>query len=371
LKILHIIPELNKGGAERLVVDICNELTSREGIEVSIVVFRPKNAYAIFSKDLDIKVIPSKVVPSLTKQMTIEVTELQQWIDNFQPDVIHSHLFETEMVLSHINCGKALRVMHFHDNMPQLEPFSFRTLRSKKNLTNWYERRMVLQSWKRLTHKMALTISRDTNSYAQRVLPKGDRAHLLLNGIKVARFTPKSEVSQNALELCMIGSLVPKKGQELAIRTVAALHKMGLPFQLHLVGDGPMREEFITLTANLRLSDHVHFHGNVDHPEDFLHKSMIYLHTAYYEPLGLVILEAMAAGVPVVSLDGGGNRDLLRHGGNGFLLTNPDPEEFATLISQLASDPAYRQQIAQTATEFVKDFDISIYVDRLLEIYKS
>ena len=73
------------------------------------------------------------------------------------------------------------------------------------------------------------------------------------------------------------------------------------------------------------------------------------------------------------SLGGEGvrSRYLLRHEENGFLLTNPDPEEFATLISQLASDPAYRKQIAQTATEFVKDFDISIYVDRLLEIYQS
>jgi glycosyltransferase involved in cell wall biosynthesis len=371
MKILHIIPELNKGGAERLVVDMCMELSQRPGIEAYLVVFRPKNDYAVFSKDLDIRVIPSKVVPSLTKPMTIEVTDLQHWIDTFQPDVIHSHLFETEMVLSQVNCGSALRVMHFHDNMPQLEPFSFRTLRSKKALTNWYERQIILKAWKSVTHKMALTISRDTSSYAKRVLPQGNKVQQLLNGIVVERFTPLQTILSNELTLCMIGSLVPKKGQELAIRTVAALHKMGLPFQLHLVGEGPLRDDLKTHTANLNLSNHVHFHGNVDHPEDFLHRSMIYLHTAYYEPLGLVILEAMAAGVPVVSLDGGGNRDIIKHGENGFLLTNPDPDEFASLISQLASDPAYRKQIAKTATEFVKDFDISIYVDRLLEIYRS
>lgn len=98
---------------------------------------------------------------------------------------------------------------------------------------------------------------------------------------------------------------------------------------------------------------------------------MIYLHTAHYEPLGLVILEAMAAGVPVVSLDGEGNRDLIRHGENGFLLTNPDPEKFAEIIKQLASDPNCRERIAANAREFVQHFDIAVYVDRLLEVYRS
>jgi hypothetical protein len=45
MKILHIIPELNKGGAECLVIDICQELRQREGIEVCLVVFRPRNTY--------------------------------------------------------------------------------------------------------------------------------------------------------------------------------------------------------------------------------------------------------------------------------------------------------------------------------------
>jgi hypothetical protein len=45
MKILQFIPELNKGGAERLVIDICQELRQREGIEVCLVVFRPRNTY--------------------------------------------------------------------------------------------------------------------------------------------------------------------------------------------------------------------------------------------------------------------------------------------------------------------------------------
>lgn len=370
MRILLIIPELNKGGAERLVVDMCNELRIRPGIEVCIVVFRPNNAYALFSKQLDIRVVPSKVIPSMTKRMVIEVSELQQLIDTFQPDVIHSHLFETEIVLSQVNCGKALRVMHFHDNMPQLEPFRFRTLLSKKALTNRYERNIVLAHWQRSVQRIALSISRDTTSYAQRVLPKGECVHQLLNGILVERFKRREPYSEATLNLCMIGSLVPKKGQELAIRAVAALHEMGHPFHLYLLGDGPMRTELEGLTNDLTLGNFVHFEGNVDHPETFLHQSFAYLHTASYEPLGLVLLEAMAAGVPIICTNGRGNRDLITHGKNGIWIDQRDPQLIAKALLDLLADPIRVELMRQSALDFVKKFDMPGYVDRLLEIYR-
>jgi glycosyltransferase involved in cell wall biosynthesis len=369
MKILHIIPELNKEGAERLVVDMCNELRMRSGIEVCLVVFRPHNAYAAFSGDLNIRVISSTVVPSVSKKMTVQVTELQQFVDEFRPDVIHSHLFETEMVLSQVDCGDALRVMHFHDNMPQLDSLHLKTLFSKKTLTNWYDRCIFLKSWRKQAHRMALTISNDTTDYAKRVLPMGENVRRLLNAIVVERFTSMEAISRENLKLCMIGSLVPKKGQELAIRTVASLHEKGYAFHLHLLGDGPMMEELMALTHRLKLSEYVHFHGNVDHPEDYLQQSFAYLHTARYEPFGLVLLEAMAAGAPVVCTDGRGNRDLIHDGVNGYLIRERNPISIAQSIIGLLENRQLYHTIQQNALTFVQQFDIKNYTDRLLELY--
>ena len=121
LKILQIIPNLRKGGAERLVLDICNELNNQQTIEVQLVTFSKENEYSFLTKNIDWDIIPSKVIPSITKKATLDITLLQEKIDAFQPDIIHTHLYEAEMVLSQINIGKAKRFSHFHDNIIQLD----------------------------------------------------------------------------------------------------------------------------------------------------------------------------------------------------------------------------------------------------------
>jgi glycosyltransferase involved in cell wall biosynthesis len=370
MKILQIIPELNKGGAERLVIDICQELQQREGIEVCMVVFRLNNAYKAFTEDLRIELIPSLVRPSLSGKNLVDIEQLQKFIDTFQPDVIHSHLFETDMVMSQLRIGNALRVMHFHDNMHQLENGSLKPLFSKKGITDFYERHLILKSWKKLPKKIAISIAHDSFTYAQKVLPTSTPVYKLLNGISINRFQAKAP-KEKALELCMIGSLVEKKAQNQAISVVKNLHEKGLSFHLHLLGDGPKRKALEALKNELELTDFIHFHGNVDHPETFLHKAFVYLHTANYEPLGLVVLEAMAAGTPVVCVDGRGNRDLIEQGKNGFIFQQPDPAQLADQIIELWENAPLYNSVQQSALDFVKNFDITHYCSRLEELYRS
>jgi glycosyltransferase involved in cell wall biosynthesis len=105
----------------------------------------------------------------------------------------------------------------------------------------------------------------------------------------------------------------------------------------------------------------------VENVEQYLWQSDVYVHTATYEPLGLVLLEAMAAGFPVISLDGGGNRDLMINGKNGFLIEKQDPKEFADRILEVYQN----NEISNFNAEFAKQFDIKTYCDKLLEIYQS
>ena len=101
--------------------------------------------------------------------------------------------------------------------------------------------------------------------------------------------------------------------------------------------------------------------------EEYLWQSDVYVHTATYEPLGLVLLEAMASGIPVISLDGGGNRDLIINGKNGFLIENQNPKEFANRILEVYQN----KEISDFNVELAKQFDIKTYCDELLEIYQS
>jgi glycosyltransferase involved in cell wall biosynthesis len=372
MKILHIIPNLRKGGAERLCLDICNTLQKKQTHQVQLINFHPTNDYPLLTEKIDRSIIPSSFIPSLTGKNQIQLDALQKAIDSFQPEVIHVHLFEGLIAVSQLTHNAHL-IVHFHDNMVQFENFSWKTLFNKRKFTNFFERRIVLRGLKR--HKVTyLGISADTFNYMCRVLPHACRKVKLLNGIDTQRFLNPKETSENTnelVELTMIGSLVEKKGQALAIETIAALKKRGINVVLHLLGEGPKLEELKKLSKELAVEELICFHGNVDRPEEFLWKSTLYLHTAKYEPLGLVIIEAMAAGLPVVCTDGRGNRDLMKDGANGFLINSRNPEELADKIQYLLEHDGISKEMGEYAQDFSKAYDIQNYVDRLLEVYTS
>ncbi len=368
MKIVHVIPSLRKGGAERIVLDICNQLEKIDGITCVLVTFRPDNSYTFLSENSTIKTIPATVLPSLKKKNQVDVAELQAFIDRFDPDVIHSHLFETEMVLSQIQTN-ALRVVHFHNNMRQMKKWGMGVKLNKQAITDAYERRIVLGQL--LTNRaIAIAVSKDTFTYVHQNLPKTVERKLLPNAINYIRFFNEVQTKPEH-RLVMTGSLVPNKDQELAIRVVDALNKRSIKVQLDLMGDGIEKARLFQLTKDLELESQVHFHGNVDHPEEILAKGTVYLHTAIRESFGLVLIEAMAAGLPVVCTNGGGNSDIVVEGKNGFLVEARSAEQLADKIESLLTNEEHRLQMGKYAQEFAQQFDIGNYAQKLLDIYRS
>jgi glycosyltransferase EpsD len=131
------------------------------------------------------------------------------------------------------------------------------------------------------------------------------------------------------------------------------------------LGDGPTKKEVEMRAMDLNIINQCNFLGNVEQVEEYLWKSDVYVHTAIYEPLGLVLIEAMAAGLPIVTLDGHGNRDLMENGKNGFILKEQDPKMFATKIIEV-----YRnQEIKEFNIRFARQYDIGNYTSKLLGIY--
>jgi glycosyltransferase involved in cell wall biosynthesis len=379
LRILHIIPNLRKGGAERLLLNICNELNTRNDIQVKLIVFRTNNSYSFLTEQLDWTIIPSVVRPSISSKWEVHVTALQRAIENFQPDIIHSHLFETEIVLSQINYPNAKYVVHFHDNMIQFENWKWRNIFEKVKLTNYYEKGIVEAGYRK--RKTAfIAISKDTQHYLKRVLPIAS-VTLLHNAINVKRFqkpekhinveeqsTRKILNSQfSILNLVNIGSFVPKKNQIFLLDIIVELNKRGQRVNCFFLGDGPIKAEVEDRAKELAILDQCQFLGNVENVEEYLWNSNIYVHSATYEPLGLVLLEAMAAGLPVVTLDGRGNRDLMENGKNGFILTEKNPKHFAEKILEVKNN----EEMKKYNVKFAQKFDIVNYTNKLLEFYQT
>jgi glycosyltransferase involved in cell wall biosynthesis len=378
MKILHIIPTLSKGGAERLVIDIVKQLNKQEKIQVKLVIFRDEIKYDTSEIKEFISIIPSSVQLSLTKKWQINVTGLQAYINNLEPNVIHTHLLEAELVSHFCHYPKARWFSHVHDNMVQLKNWFWSI--SKTNITNWYEKKVLFHRYKKNGGTHFIAISKHTESYIKSV-QSNYPVTLLHNAIDVKRFqkpagfqksptaTGSSPVENqpSTLNLINIGSFVSKKNQTFLLDILLELRKRRVQAKCLFLGDGPLKTEVQNRAKELGIPTQCQFFGNVENVEEHLWQSEVYVHTATYEPLGLVLLEAMAAALPVVSLDGGGNRDLMINGKNGFLIEKQDPKEFADRILEVYQN----KKMSNFNTAYAVQFDIKSYCEKLVEIYKS
>lgn len=370
MNILHIIPNLRKGGAERLVLDICKEISSREAHKVLLVTFSHENMFPEFKMNFDWKVVKVEVRLSVLKTNKIDVSSLQEVIDEFQPNVIHTHLFMAELVSRFCDYPAVKWFSHGHDNMEQLNPFSLKGGVYKRKFTNWYEKRVLFKSYsEKGNHYVA--ISQNSESFLRKVVPKIP-VTLLHNAINYDRFhNKKSEGDRSQLTLVNVGSLVNKKNQTFLIDVAEILQGKKVDFKMHLLGDGPNYNLLIEKVKSLGLNDQVILHGNVSNVEEFYWKSDIYIHSATYEPLGLVLIEAMAAGLPVITLDGKGNRDIIRQNQNGIMLENINAKEFVNEVLAIWTNSQQYCDMSSFAQEYAKQFNIFEYVHSLIQLYKS
>lgn len=371
MRILHIIPRLNKGGAERLCLDICNQLQKCDGVQVRLITFSDENHYPFLAENLDWQVIPASVQLSIFHQNALNIDALQKAIEDFAPDVIHTHLFEAEIVSRSCNYPQAKWFSHCHDNMRQFHNFGVKTLFNKQLLTNYFERRYLFSRYEANGGNTFIAISHDTERYFRKTARKYN-VQLLPNAIDYEKFHRDNDRQPNTkLRLVNVGSLNTNKNQVFLINVAKILTDKGVVFDLKLVGEGQDYEMLKQRVETLGLQKNVSLCGNVDNVEDYLHESDVCVHSSLSEALGLTIIEAMAAGLPVVTLDGRGNRDLIVQDKNGYMVYEQNAELFADRILEIWNNKQKYKEMSVFAQEFARQYDIKPYVDKLLELYKT
>lgn len=369
LKILHVIPNLRKGGAERICLDICHELI-RLGHSVKLVILENEIEYDNLSKGIEIIYIPAKPFLRANKKATSNIDGLIKVVTSFQPDVVHTHLFFAEFTWK---CAqiRSPTLFHIHSNIPIFQPLKGeRNLKGK--LIDFIEKRKYL-SLDNVNPSNLLCISTGTFNYIRKLFPnKVDSTFLIHNAINFETFYCSDLKKLEKIKLVSIGSLVKKKGHDFLIDVcVEIINTTSRVVEFIILGDGPERSQLEQKIKELKLHENIELVGKVDNPESFLQESNIYIHGAYSEPFGLVLIEAMAAGLPVFSTDGGGNRDIVINEKNGYLYSNRDPKLMANDILKLIEDEKKYRDFSNFAQEFAKNYDIKQYTQKLIETYIS
>lgn len=160
---------------------------------------------------------------------------------------------------------------------------------------------------------------------------------------------------ENSRVVLYVGRLVPEKGVQVLLRAFARLVRVHPNATLVIAGTGPYAGELKALAASLGIAERVTFAGFVseDTRNKLLAQSAVAVFPSLYEPFGIVALEAMSAGVPVVASRVGGLAEIVEHGITGLLFTPGDDSELFACLELLFSHPQLGRELRLRAREKV------------------
>ena len=190
-----------------------------------------------------------------------------------------------------------------------------------------------------------------------------DRIHVVRCGIEPARFTPGNAAPADPPNIVCVGRLVHLKGQSLLLRAVALLRERGVDATVTLVGDGPKRGQLEALAGRLGIAQDVAFTGAVGQDEVARRcaAATIFCLPSMAEGLPVVLMEAMALELPVVSTRIMGIPELIEDGATGRLITPGRLDELTDTLEELLQDAEMRQELGRAGrTRVLEEFDVDV-----------
>jgi glycosyltransferase involved in cell wall biosynthesis len=324
----HVIAAAEMGGAERVALEL-SALQREQGIDVRVVSLAPLGKSALVEEFRD-RHIPLEAVPkrpgfdlSLVPRLAVRFRELRT-------SIVHTHNPQPIIYAAPAARLVGAGVVHTKHG---LNPDVGRRL--------WLRRRGAS-----LSHTF-VAVSEETARDALRnkeVSPR--KLRVIPNGIDPARFRPNQEaasavrsdlgIDASAPVLGTVGRLCAVKNQSLLLRAAAPLLHAGA--WLIVVGGGPDRESLETLAAELGISERIRWLGERGGVSGLLAAMNVFALSSHSEGLPLVILEAMATGLPVVATAVGGVSSVVDEGETGFLVGAGDESAMRERMQRLLSD---------------------------------
>ena len=285
------------------------------------------------------------------------------------PDVVHVH----EPLVPLVGPAAALatgaaRVLTFHATAEGgALPYLYRAVRAAG--------RRVVDSADALT-----AVSPVAAAFHARALGVDpSRISIVPNGVDVARFALHADgarTGSSGPRLVFLGRLEPRKGADTVVRAFLLLAGGRPDLRLRVLGDGPLAGELRRLVAGAPadVADRVELAGRAEPsalPGLLADADVALLPARGGESFGIVLLEAMAAGLPIVATDIPGYRAVARHEREALLVPPGDPAELARAAARLLDDGALADRLVRAGTRRAAEHDWAVVASRMQEIYAS
>lgn len=238
---------------------------------------------------------------------------------------------------------------------------------------NGPEHRFLTSIYGELEHSadLIMTVSKSFASYLGQYMKNPEAIEVIPNGYDEKRFKPVSHDNAVA-QLVTVCRLVPAKGLDLLLQACAELRARNKPFVLHIIGDGPIREELESMAKQLGIYDDTIFYGYMLHPEELMPFFDVFVLPSRAEAFGSVFAEAALCLLALVGTNVGGIAEQIEDGVNGLLVAPENPSALADALDTVISDPHFRYEMARAASNKAKKtYSLNRVIGELKRIYGS
>ena len=178
-------------------------------------------------------------------------------------------------------------------------------------------------------------------------------------------------VDDDSFVLITIGRLIKRKALDVLIRAVAQVNDTRAI--LYILGDGPEKEYLMRVRDEHGAGDQIHFLGFVSDEDkfDYISISDLFTLTSLHEGFGIVFMESMHFGLPIVSTNNGGQTDFLKHEENALLINVGDVESCTRAIERFMTDKGLYDRCSQQNRKKIKDFYAETVANKYLALFRS
>lgn len=370
-RLLWLVDSLGAGGAEALVVTYAEAVRGRQEFYVACL----SGADGVNAQRLRSLGVPVIDLRARNLRDVAAFRRLLAAIREHRIELVHAHLTYSSIwsaIASRLTGVPAIASLH-------VSPRATRTLKDSalhRVATDLRDRllRAILNRWSRIVVMVSGALRDD---YLARGL-KSAKMRVVHNGIELDRFRRPREEARARLErelhvprgvpvVATVAVLRPKKGIEVLLEAVPRVRDAVFV----IIGDGPLRDEWTRLAESRGVADRVRWAGYRKDVDALLAGCDLFVHPSLDDAFPTVLLEAMAAGLPIVASSVGGIPEIVTPGVTGELVPPGDAGALASAVNALLGSDDTLRLMRAAAESHASRFSTAAWIDRLTAVYRE
>jgi len=338
-KILFVNSSLSGGGSEKVMTLLANQM-AMDGYDVVMLLCIHKNEVYELNNEVRRCYLTENNTTALMRKY-VRLAELRKHFKKERPDIIISFMSQINMYSLVASIGLRIPVIVSE----RADPMQRRKIQqiAEKVLYTLFANHVVFQT-------------EFVRNYFNRLIRK--KSSVILNPINEQELPLYSGIREN--KIVGIGRMTNQKNFRLLIDAFADFVKICKNYELHIYGDGELRENLESMVKKNFLSEKVFFHGYVDNIVEQIYKYKMYVSTSNFEGISNAMLETMAMGIPVICTDCpvGGARMIIEDSVNGILIPMNDKKALVDAMLKIVEDVVHAEKMAEEGIKIRRNLNL-------------